>query len=239
VAFDANDAQCCPDRSRGAVAENAGACPKRIGRQARDANRAARQIRRTIRITSVEHAAATILYPALRALLPDYPDIKVEITSAYELADIVTDRFAAGVRLGEDVDKDMISARIAPDLDIAIIGSPSYFKHHPAPDVPQDLMHHKCINLRLSPIPGFYNWDFEKDGRAVKVRVDGQLAFNTIDLILKAALDGFGLAHLPLNQVDTHIDSGNLVRVLKVRASRAARSAAPISRAALVRKVAR
>lgn len=169
----------------------------------------------TIRITSVEHAADTILYPAMRTLLPDYPDIRVEINSAYELADIVNDRFDAGVRLGEDVDKDMISVRIAPDLDIAIVGSPSYFERHPAPVAPQDLVQHNCINLRLSPARGFYNWDFEKGGRAVKVRVDGQLAFNTIDLILKAALDGLGLAHLPLDQVDTLIDCGRLIRVLK------------------------
>lgn len=169
----------------------------------------------TIRITSVEHAAKTILYPALRKLLPNYPDISVEISSDYELADIVADRFDAGVRLGEDVDKDMIAVRIAPDLAIAVVGSPAYLAQHPAPIVPQDLVRHRCLNLRLSPARGFYRWDFEKDGRAVKVRVDGALAFNTIDLIVEAALDGFGLAHLPLDVVERSIGSGRLVRVLE------------------------
>jgi len=169
----------------------------------------------TIRITSVEHAARTILYPALRQLLPEYPDIKVEITADYGLSDIVADRFDAGVRLGEDVDKDMIALRIAPDLAIAIVGSPAYLERNPPPSVPQELVRHRCINLRLSPSRGFYIWNFEKDGRALKVRVEGQLAFNTIDMILEAALDGFGLAHLPLDQVEQYLASGQLVRVLE------------------------
>lgn len=169
----------------------------------------------TIRITAVEHAAETILYPALRRLLPDYPDIKVEITADYGLADIVADRFDAGVRLGGDVDKDMIAVRIAPDLAIAIVGSPAYFERNPPPVSPPDLVRHQCINLRLSPSRGFYIWDFEKDGRALKVRVDGQLAFNTIAMIREASLDGFGIAHLPLDQVEHHLASGRLVRVLE------------------------
>lgn len=169
----------------------------------------------SIRITSVEHASKTILYPALRKLLPDYPDIQVEIVSDYGLADIVADRFDAGVRLGEDVDKDMIAVRIAPDLDIAIVGSPAYFEQHPLPLVPQDLMRHRCLNLRLSPARGFYIWDFEKDGRSLKVRVEGQLAFNTIDLLVEAAQDGFGIAHLPMDQVEEQLASGQLIRVLE------------------------
>ena len=168
----------------------------------------------TIRITSVEHAAKTILYPALRQLLPKYPDIKVEITADYGLSDIVADRFDAGVRLGEDVDKDMIAVRIAPDLAIAIVGSPAYFERNPPPTAPQELVRHQCLNLRISPSRGFYIWNFEKDGRALKVRVEGQLAFNTIDMILEAALDGFGLAHLPLDQVKQYLASGRLVRML-------------------------
>lgn len=169
----------------------------------------------SIRITSVEHASKTILYPALRALLPDYPDIKVEIVSDYGLADIVADRFDAGVRLGEDVDKDMIAVRIAPDLQIAVVGSPAYLEQRSPPLVPQDLTRHQCINLRVSAVRGFYIWDFEKDGHALKVRVDGQLAFNTIDIVTEAALDGFGLAHLPLDQVQHHLASGRLQRVLE------------------------
>jgi DNA-binding transcriptional LysR family regulator len=169
----------------------------------------------SIRITSVEHAAKTILYPALRALLPDYPDIRVEIVTDYGLADIVADRFDAGVRLGEDVDKDMIAVRIAPDLQVAVVGSPAYFERNPPPLGPRDLVRHQCINLRISAVRGFYIWDFEKDGHALKVRVDGQLAFNRIDMLLDAALDGFGLAHLPLDQVEEHLASGRLRRVLQ------------------------
>ncbi len=169
----------------------------------------------SIRITSVEHASKTILYPALRQLLPDYPDIQVEIVSDYGLVDIVADRFDAGVRLGEDVDKDMIAVRIAPDLDFAIVGSPAYFDRNSTPVVPQDLVRQRCLNLRLSSARGFYIWDFEKDGRSLKVRVEGQIAFNTIDLLTDAALDGFGLAHLPLDQVAPHLASGRLVRVLE------------------------
>lgn len=169
----------------------------------------------TIRITSVEHATATILYPALAQLLPEYPDIKVEIVSDYGLSDIVADRFDAGVRLGEDVDKDMIAVRIAPDLRIAIVGSPAYLERMEPALVPQDLVRHQCINLRISGVRGFYIWSFEKEGHAVRVRVDGQLGFNTIDLLVKAALDGFGLAHLPLDLVEQHLASGRLVRVLE------------------------
>jgi DNA-binding transcriptional LysR family regulator len=169
----------------------------------------------SIRITSVEHATKTVLYPALRALLPDYPDIKVEIVSDYGLADVVADRFDAGVRLGEDVDKDMIAVRIAPDLQNAIVGSPAYLEGNPPPLVPQDLVRHRCINLRVSAVRGFYLWDFEKDGHALRVRVGGQLAFNTIDMLAQAALDGFGLAHVPLDQVEHHLASGRLKRVLE------------------------
>lgn len=168
----------------------------------------------SIRVTSVEHATKTVLYPALRKLLPDFPDIKVEIVSDYGLADIVADRFEAGVRLGEDVDKDMIAVRIAPDLQNAIVGSPAYLERNPPPLVPQDLVRHQCINLRISAVRGYYLWDFEKEGHALKVRVDGQLAFNTIDMLTEAALDGFGLAHVPLDQVEPYLASGQLIRVL-------------------------
>lgn len=168
-----------------------------------------------IRITSVEHATKTVLYPALAKLLPDYADIRVEIVSDYGLSDIVADRFDAGVRLGEDVDKDMIAVRIAPDLRIAIVGSPDYLERNPPPVMPQGLVRHKCINLRISAARGFYIWDFEKDGHALKVRVDGQLAFNTIDMLEQAALDGFGLAHLPFDQVEHHLAAGRLKQVLE------------------------
>lgn len=168
-----------------------------------------------IRITSVEHATRTVLYPALARLLPDYPDIKVEIVSDYGLADIVADRFDAGVRLGEDIDKDMIAVRIAPDLQYAIVGAPAYLERSARPMVPQDLVRHQCINLRVSAERGFYVWYLEKDDRALRVRVDGQLAFNSIHMLVQAALDGFGLAHLPLDQVAQHLACGRLIRVLE------------------------
>lgn len=168
-----------------------------------------------IRITSVEHATRAVLYPALARLLPDYPDIKVEVVSDYGLADIVADRFDAGVRLGEDVDKDMIAVRIAPDLQFAIVGSPTYLERTAHPIVPQDLVRHQCINLRVSADRGFYIWDFEKDGHALRVRVDGQMAFNSIDMLMQGALDGFGLAHLPLDVVEPYLASGRLMRVLE------------------------
>lgn len=168
-----------------------------------------------IRITSVEHATRAVLYPALARLLPDYPDIKVEVVSDYGLTDIVADRFDAGVRLGEDVDKDMIAVRIAPDLQFAIVGSPAYLERATRLIVPQDLVRHQCINLRVSADRGFYIWDFEKDGHALRVRVDGQMAFNSIDMLMQGALDGFGLAHLPLDVVEPYLASGRLMRVLE------------------------
>ena len=168
----------------------------------------------TIRITSVEHAAKTVLWPVLKKLLPSYPDITVEITLDYGLIDIVAERFDAGVRLGEHVAKDMIAVRLAPDMQMALVGSPDYFDRHPPPGVPQDLVRHRCINLRLPTSGGFYVWEFEKRGRELKVRVEGPLVFNTIDLILEAAIEGFGLAYLPKDQVQQHVESGRLFAAL-------------------------
>jgi DNA-binding transcriptional LysR family regulator len=168
----------------------------------------------TIRITSVEHAAKTIIWPALKKLLPDYPDINVEISLDYGLVDIVAERFDAGVRLGEQVAQDMIAVRISPDVPMAIVGTPAYLAKHPAPAVPQDLMQHRCINLRVPTSGGLTTWGFEKDGRKLNVRTDGPLIFNTLDLILEAAVEGFGLAYLPMDQVQMHLSSGQLVQVL-------------------------
>jgi DNA-binding transcriptional LysR family regulator len=168
----------------------------------------------TIRITSVEHAAKTIIWPALKKLLPDYPDIYVEISLNYGLVDIVAERYDAGVRLGEQVAQDMIAVRIAPDIPMAVVGTPEYFARHPPPVAPQDLMQHRCINLRLPTSGGLTTWAFEKDGRKLNVRTEGPLIFNTLDLILEAASDGFGLAHVPMDQAQMHLDSGRLVSVL-------------------------
>jgi DNA-binding transcriptional LysR family regulator len=168
----------------------------------------------TIRITTVEHAAKTILLPALSRLLPDYPDVTVEIIVDYGLADVVADRFDAGVRLGEHVAKDMIAVRIGPDIPMAIVGSPKYFRMHSLPTNPDQLVEHRCINLRL-PTSGTLNaWRFVKGGRETRVRVEGPLVFNTIDLILDAAVDGLGLAYLPLDQVERLRKGGRLRRVL-------------------------
>ena len=168
----------------------------------------------TIRITIGEHAAETILWPALAKLLPRYPDIKVELAIDYGLTDIVAERYDAGVRLGEQVAKDMIAVRIGPDLRMAVVGAPSYFKRHPPPKKPQDLTAHDCINIRLPTRGGIYAWEFEKRGRGLKVRVDGQLVFNNIGLRLNAVLAGLGLAYLPEDQVKKQIADGRLIRVL-------------------------
>lgn len=168
----------------------------------------------TIRITAAEHAANTVLLPALAKFLPDCPDIKVEIVVDYGLTDIVAERYDAGVRLGENVAKDMIAVRIGPDMRIAVVGAPSYFKKHAQPKTPQHLTAHSCINLRLPTHGGIYVWEFEKAGRELNVRVDGQLVFNTLALRLDAALAGLGLAYMPDDQVLPHIAKGKLIRVL-------------------------
>jgi DNA-binding transcriptional LysR family regulator len=168
----------------------------------------------TIRITAGEHAADSILWPALVKLLPEYPDIKVELIIDYGLTDIVADRYDAGVRLGEQVARDMIAVRIGPDMRMAVVGAPSYFARRPRPKTPQDLTAHDCINLRLPTYGGLYAWEFEQDARELKVRVEGQLVFNNIALRMNAAMAGLGLAYLPEDQVQTHLADGRLIRVL-------------------------
>ena len=147
-------------------------------------------------------------------LLPDYPDIKVELIIDYGLTDIVAERYDAGVRLGEQVAKDLIAVRIAPDMRMAVVGAPSYFAGRPRPRTPQDLTAHACINIRLPTYGGLHACGFEKDGRELNVRVEGQLVFNNVALRLNAALAGFGLAYLPEDQVRTHLAEGRLIRVL-------------------------
>jgi len=168
-----------------------------------------------VRITTGEHAAETLLWPAIARLLPDYPDIKVELSLDQGLVDIVTERFDAGVRLGEQVGKDMIAMRIGPDLRMAVVGAPAYFTAHPKPKTPHDLTEHACINLRLPTLGGLYAWEFDKDGRELKVRVDGPLAFNSTPLMLRAAAAGFGLACTLDDQITPYVADGRLVRVLE------------------------
>lgn len=169
----------------------------------------------TVRITAGEHSADTILWPAVAKLLPDYPDIRVEINVDYGLTDIVAERYDAGVRLGEQVAKDMIAVRIGPDMRMAVVGSPAYFARRPVPRTPQELTAHNCITIRLPTYGGLYAWEFERGGHELKVRVEGQLVFNTIALRLAAALDGLGLAYMPEDQVRAHVAAGRLVQVLE------------------------
>lgn len=168
----------------------------------------------SIRITSVEHASTMILAPALAKLLPEYPGLRVEIINDYRLTDIVADRFDAGVRLGESVDQDMIAVRIGPDFDMAVVGSPAYFAERGAPETPHDLTRHACLNLRLPTSGGFWPWPFAKNGRELKVRTDGPMAANTINLTLEMALAGVGLAYLPEDIVSSHVTQGRLLRAL-------------------------
>lgn len=168
----------------------------------------------TVRITTAEHAANSVLWPKLSRFLPEYPDIKVEIIVDYGLTDIVADRFDLGIRLGEQVAKDMIAVRISPDLKMAVVGAPMYFARRPRPLYPQDLSHHDCINIRLPTHGGIYAWQFSKDGQSLSIRVDGQLTFNSGMPRLRAALAGFGLAFLPEDMVAEYVADGRLVRVL-------------------------
>ncbi|WP_395651137.1 LysR substrate-binding domain-containing protein [Brevundimonas sp.] len=168
----------------------------------------------TIRITSVEHASTTYIWPVLKTLLRDCPDISVEIVDDYALADLVKDQFDAGVRLGEQVAKDMIAVRIAPDMPMAVVASPDYFAAHPKPTAPADLVRHRCINLRLPTSGGLYVWGFEKDGQELKVRTEGPLVFNSVYRIRDAAIAGLGVGYLPTDMVRPEIDAGALVAVL-------------------------
>jgi DNA-binding transcriptional LysR family regulator len=168
-----------------------------------------------IRITAAEHSARTVLWPKLAKFLPDYPDIKIEILVSYGFVDLAAERFDAGVRLGDQIAKDMIAVRIAPDLRMAIVASAGYFSKRPPPTTPHDLASHDCINLRLATHGGLYAWEFENDGHALNVRVEGQLVFNGSPPMLRAALDGFGLACVPEDMVLEHVAEGRLVRVLE------------------------
>ncbi|MBJ6135202.1 LysR family transcriptional regulator [Ochrobactrum sp. Q0168] len=168
----------------------------------------------TIRLTATENAAEAILLPAVAKLVTQYPDIRVEIVTDYGLTDIVGERFDAGVRPGETIAKDMIAVPVGPDLRMAVAGSPGYFEKRSIPKSPQELTGHNCINLRLPIHGGLYAWEFEKKGRVLNVRVDGQLVFNTSSLMLKAAAEGCGLVYLTEGQLGPYLADGRLTRVL-------------------------
>lgn len=169
----------------------------------------------TVRITAGEHAAISVLAPALEKFLPDNPDVNVEITVDYGLTDIVAERYDAGVRLGEQLAKDMIAIRIGPEMRMAVVGSPSYFRQNPWPEVPQDLTAHNCIQIRMPTHGNILSWEFERDGHELKVKADGQLVFNNIAMRLDAVTRGLGLAYMPEDQVAEPIARGELVRVLE------------------------
>lgn len=168
-----------------------------------------------IRITATENATETILVPKLTPLLQEFPDIKIEITIDYGLTDIVAQHYDAGVRSGEQVAKDMIAVRIGPDMRMAVVGAPAYFKRRRPPKAPQELVDHNCINLRLPSHGGMYAWEFEKDGRALRVRVEGQFTFNATSEMLNAAIAGAGLAYVPESMAQAHLAEGRLKRVLE------------------------
>lgn len=167
-----------------------------------------------VRITCSERAAETVLWPKLAAGLVDFPDVKVELFIDHGFTDIAAERFDAGVRLGESVEKDMIAVRIGPDMRMVAVASPTYFANHKAPASPQELVAHRCINLRLSTRGGLYAWEFEKDGHQLRVKVDGQFTFNTVRPMVKAALQGFGIAYIPEDSAKPHLEAGELVPVM-------------------------
>jgi len=169
----------------------------------------------TIRITTTDYAADTVLWPRLSKVLPDYPDIKVELVVDYGLSDIVADRYDIGVRWGDQVAKDMIAVRIGPDARLAIVGSPAYLAKHPAPRRPNDLLRHNCITLRLPTRGGLYPWELKKGKRQIQVRVDGQCTFNGAYQMLNAAIDGAGLAFVPEDLAQPHVTAGRLQYVLE------------------------
>jgi DNA-binding transcriptional LysR family regulator len=169
----------------------------------------------TIRISAHDHAASTILWPKLSPLLPAYPDLNLEISINYAFVDIVAQRFDAGVRLGDQVAKDMIAVRIGPDMRMAVVGAPAYLAGKALPRAPQDLTTHNCINLRLPTYGGLYAWEFARDGEQLQAQVQGQAIFNTTPQMLTAALEGVGLAYVPEDVVQAHIAAGQLVPVLQ------------------------
>ncbi|NNU66101.1 LysR family transcriptional regulator [Rhizobium sp. WYCCWR 11152] len=169
----------------------------------------------TVRINATDQVAESLLWPALKRLLADYPDIQIELTAESGLTDIVAGRYDAGVRLGELVDKDMIAVRIGPEMRMVAVASPAYFARNPTPLTPHDLAKHECINLRLPSLGGLYAWEFEKDGHELRVRVEGSLAFNSGRLIIAAALDGFGIGYVTSDYADEPVKDGRLMSVLE------------------------
>ena len=168
-----------------------------------------------IRITTSDVALQSVLWPKLQPFLRRYPDIRIEFFQDNGLNDIVTERFDAGVRMGEQLAKDMISARIGPDFRFAVVGAPAYFADHPPPEHPRDLVGHDCINHRFATSGAIWPWEFAEAGRAFSISVEGQLVFNAVTPMLEAVLQGHGLAYLPEEMALPHIRAGRLHHVLQ------------------------
>ncbi|KHK59064.1 LysR family transcriptional regulator [Burkholderia sp. A9] len=168
-----------------------------------------------VRITATDHAIDSIVWPKLTNVLREYPDIRLELTVDYGLANIVEDRYDIGIRFGDQVAKDMIAVRISPDIPMAVVGAPSYLEGKSLPKSPEDLLNHDCVTLRLTTTKGVYAWELKKGKREIQARVNGQLTFNTQQQMLRAAVDGFGLAFLPEDAVRPYLDRGELLSVLK------------------------
>lgn len=169
----------------------------------------------SIRLTTSDYATQTVLWPILKNFARKHPQINVEINIENRFIDIVTERYDAGIRFGDQIEKDMVAVRISPDVRFLVVCSPDYLEGKSGPETPEDLLAHKCINLRLNSTGGLYAWEFERENRASKIRVEGQLAFNSSTQILSAALDGFGFAYLPENLIKEYLDSGALLSVLE------------------------
>ncbi|MCU5774845.1 LysR family transcriptional regulator [Erwiniaceae bacterium BAC15a-03b] len=168
-----------------------------------------------IRLSAGEHAASSLLWPKLKPFLREYPEINVELVVDNGFVNIVEGRFDAGIRLGESVDKDMIAVRIGPDMRMVVVGAPSYFAAHGTPQTPHELQHHRCINMRLPTAGGLYHWEFEKDGKPLRVRVEGQLIFNHLAERTDAVISGFGIACMPEDRVAEAVQSGELIQILE------------------------
>jgi len=169
----------------------------------------------TVRITAIDHVIDTVLWPRIAPLLPQYPDLHIEISSDYRLVDIAAERFDIGVRHGDQVEKDMIAVRLTADVPMRIVGAPAYFARQPAPASLQDLMTHNCINLRLASSGGLYAWELLHDGQPIEARVRGQAVFTNVHHMLAAALDGVGVTFLPESLVAPHVEAGRLVSVME------------------------
>lgn len=168
-----------------------------------------------IRITAGEHALSSTLWPLLKPFVQRYPDVNVELSIDNTLTDIVSGRFDAGVRLGESIEKDMVAVRIGPDWRMAIVATPDYFARHGVPKTPYELQNYRCINMRLPTLGGLYHWEFSKEGKAIRVKVEGQLVFNTLSARIDAALSGMGVSCVPEDSVKTYIEEGKLQSVLQ------------------------